>query len=700
MQAPLADRAHSLSIAPDSTPEVPDHAASTSRVGPTKDTPQRTTLASTAGQTQYLDALSEPSLGADPGYMDEEEFVPPDNNSPDSTTERSSHQRTASHAFAEPQDEPASDRQLFNLDYESFWRSKGHLGERFNSWPTIRGRTFDLFDLWKAATSQPVDPAERDWEVVAEKLGFDWVQLDGVEHELAHYFEEHLGVFEAEMVDYDDGSESTEEDENGDESVEEDESFATPEPEVPGEQSGRDVVDEGALGPSRQPFNSSPPKLSSLKRTQGAASLAYPEAEPKRRRVDRSTEIPSMPDHKNGTTSLAYPMEPRRRRFDRSTEISSTPDHKNGTAHLRKSSVSAAVSPSDRKFSTLPRSSRSPAATRRPMGSPLVPEARKAVAEPETQDFHYDAQTQNVVPYSHPSAADRSKGQPEADITAAQQRTLESEGLVEVISSPRTFKKARGAAHNSPLRRQLAQDPFLDSPDNQPTPKPQFGKGRNPLLPPRVPTATNKRRSLPWSRDGEAGPEPKPAEQPAPGPAEQPALGPVAATVRPKFIRPPGSDELSSPAARGARTPGAQADSPDADAAPIPASCDPREIKYLREVLREWERRGYARDVALRGLDATTWAADIISDDVIKRLERGKAIPENWWGVWTEADDRYLAIADYREPDPPNIDAERYERRVQRAKDRLARKFDANCMRDRRHWLSMKHALQEANIQL
>lgn len=117
-------------------------------------------------------------------------------------------------------------------------------------------------------------------------------------------------------------------------------------------------------------------------------------------------------------------------------------------------------------------------------------------------------------------------------------------------------------------------------------------------------------------------------------------------------------------------------------------------------MLRDWERRGYARDVALRGLDATTWTRDDISGDVIKLLQRGEPVPDDWFGVWTEADDRRLNIVDNCEVRPPNIDPARLARRRHRALRRLQDKFDTDCMKDRRHWLSMKHALEEAKMQL
>lgn len=120
----------------------------------------------------------------------------------------------------------------------------------------------------------------------------------------------------------------------------------------------------------------------------------------------------------------------------------------------------------------------------------------------------------------------------------------------------------------------------------------------------------------------------------------------------------------------------------------------------MRGVLRDWERRGYARDVALRGLDATTWARDDISNDVIELLQHGKPVPDDWYGVWTEADDKRLNIVDDCEVRPPKIDPERRARRRDRALRHLQKKFDDDDMKKRRHWLRMKHALEEAKMQL
>ncbi|KAI1798795.1 TRF2-interacting telomeric protein/Rap1 C terminal domain-containing protein [Daldinia bambusicola] len=173
-------------------------------------------------------------------------------------------------------------KEQFVRDYQIYLESKGL---RLSPWFTVKGRTFDLWSLWSAVASQNMDPSERDWQQIAEKLGFDWVQHETVHDEIRKCYEEHLAEFE-EMweifnADTDNDSED-DEDENDDEDDDAGLSNEEPLPLLP-------------IIPSRKrPFDAQ----------HSLSDHTYPEPSPKRRRIDRDTEIPSTPDQKNRTSNL------------------------------------------------------------------------------------------------------------------------------------------------------------------------------------------------------------------------------------------------------------------------------------------------------------------------------------------------------------------------------------------------------------
>ncbi|OTB10758.1 hypothetical protein K445DRAFT_322661 [Daldinia sp. EC12] len=164
----------------------------------------------------------------------------------------------------------------FLRDYQIYAKTTGL---QFVPWITIRGRTFDLWSLWDAVASQKMDPSERDWQQIAEKLGFDWVQHETVHDEIRKCYEKYLGEFEEVWEDFDAYTEN-------DSADDEDEN----------ELSTNDLL---------LPLPSSIPSLKrSFDAQHSSSDHTYPERSPKRRRIDRGTEIPSTPDHKNGTSNL------------------------------------------------------------------------------------------------------------------------------------------------------------------------------------------------------------------------------------------------------------------------------------------------------------------------------------------------------------------------------------------------------------
>ncbi|KAI8964524.1 TRF2-interacting telomeric protein/Rap1 C terminal domain-containing protein [Daldinia sp. FL1419] len=186
-------------------------------------------------------------------------------------------------------------REQFYRDYQVYVKTKNiPLVHRI----TIQGHTFDLWELWQAITSPEVDPNERDWKQIAKNLNFNWIQNEAIHVEIRDYFNKYLAGFEGVLKSFDDATDDDAEDEIEDESEDE------------GEDEGEDESgDEGEDGISlRESLPSLPPIRAPLKRsfdTQHSPSdNTYPQSTPKRRKIDRDTEIPSTPDDINKTSSL------------------------------------------------------------------------------------------------------------------------------------------------------------------------------------------------------------------------------------------------------------------------------------------------------------------------------------------------------------------------------------------------------------
>ncbi|KAI0851155.1 TRF2-interacting telomeric protein/Rap1 C terminal domain-containing protein [Daldinia vernicosa] len=198
--------------------------------------------------------------------------------------------QTTPQAPAQESEEPADDsdqsfpndismKEQFLCDYQAYVEVEGL---QFVPWVTIKGRTFELWDLWQAVASQKMDSSERDWQQIAERLGFDWVQHETIPDEIREYYEKYLAAFEEIWESFD----ADTADDSEDEEAEEDEEDSN----------------------ARELLPSSPPIMPSLKRSFDAhrspSDHTYPQPSPKRRRINRDAEIPSTPDHVNKTSDL------------------------------------------------------------------------------------------------------------------------------------------------------------------------------------------------------------------------------------------------------------------------------------------------------------------------------------------------------------------------------------------------------------
>ncbi|KAI1387208.1 TRF2-interacting telomeric protein/Rap1 C terminal domain-containing protein [Hypoxylon trugodes] len=485
----------------------------------------------------------------------------------------------ASPSFEQLNSNDMSMRGQFYRDYRMFLPEH----EALIPWHTIKGRTFELWDLWQAIVAQKMEPSERDWHLIAETLGYDWVLHDTVHDELRKCYDDYLAAFEDYCIEFTNAvnaSDASDDDEEGEE--------------------------DGQA--SEVPLPSSPPVVPSLKRSFDTHRLssdhAYPESSPKRRKIARDTEIPSTPDTVNGTSRLR-----------RQSGVDETPT-------VRRSVLPVIDDETEENES-------------RDIiqDLPTLPRAGKKPVEPETQDFRFDPETQNVTFETQENVDMESQ----FNITPSQQLRQESDAvsIEDEAASPTPKAKTRNANPGSSILRKRARNPFRQDSDDETSGPPESNQTIN------IPTDTAivikaKRRSLPKSFTQRNSPAPGPST--AISPREQAQPRPI---HRPVPVR----------------------ETPD-------------------DVIDRFGSLGYPRDIVLRALRATTWRLGD-AGHVMEKLKRGEELPQKTHGVWTQRDDDTLQLITSAEP-PKD---EKEERKRARARKRLELKHGPELMELRRKYL-------------
>ncbi|ETS78114.1 hypothetical protein PFICI_10176 [Pestalotiopsis fici W106-1] len=521
-----------------------------------------------------------------------------------------------------------------------------------NYWPTIQGRAIDLWDLWQSVQAQKVEFVERDWERVAEDLEFDWVALPTVTDEIRQCYESHLLEFEKMVENFFATSENGEDD---------------TQQEVTDSQEVAQPMLLPVNTQSDSHFNSSPPKQPSRKRAREA-----------------ETAIAS---------GLAYPESPRKRtKLRRDSEIPSTPDDKNGTVHLRQAARGKA-SPQLGAQPVLPRSSHSLMSKlywkqierevqEQIKESIALSSARKAMVEPETQDFQFG--TQEMDDFGEEFSEEDGQERETQRVTPSEQ--LRSE--LDAENRRRTLNRV------SPLPDDAAESSFLDNyePDffgEMDTPEPSFAHRPNPVLSRVAMQPPNKRRSLPASFTRDNRPSPY-GRMSMPGPARMSSGAPtpfrqwISSTPQPQQAQRPEWTTYTPQPQPPRRSEWMSTPQPQAQSARRAQS----KAEELADVVEYWVALGYSPDIARRSLEATTWESSL-AGRIMQFLKDGNAMPTNWEGVWTPRDDENLILID--SPGQPRDDRE--IRKRAKAADRLVTKHGEQRMELRRKWLYTRSTL-------
>ncbi|KAK3291368.1 uncharacterized protein B0H64DRAFT_349412 [Chaetomium fimeti] len=481
---------------------------------------------------------------------------------------------------------PAPPKTTPVLSREEFWRTFNEFNELNcvlpGPWVQIDHQAVDIWDLWRCATAEP-DHSFRDWEVIAESLGFDWIAEPHVLVHLKIAFEKHLLEFETTLKEFDQWDEEDEEEagEGGEEEVEEvEEEEEEEEKEVEeveeeeeerregekgveeeeddeeieeGDEEGVMVEeaedDETASQESDANFVSSPPI--NLKRARVLSRTPFSSSVRKRPRYDPDVEVPETPET----------------RTERAGQ---------GVAGAR-AAASNQHTPTRRPRHT------------QPARQPAEPEAQYSRPIPQ-----YDGTEDDVL--LTPSQQLRS----EIEATAFQEEPSRSAPGGTSSAQP-LFISDDDETSNS--------DDGFESVDNLPVRAPPPRDRENP-----------HQRTLPWAKDK--------GKQPATATPQPPPLArttPTTATTQPT----PRNQPLSTPHPR----------TPTHTHTPTPPNPPPDPGPILKHFLK---LNRYPPTLIARAVRATTCHFHN-TEIVLDSLVLGKGVPADMPGVWTEGDDRVLS---------------------------------------------------------
>ncbi|KAI1260140.1 hypothetical protein F5Y18DRAFT_406394 [Xylariaceae sp. FL1019] len=451
-----------------------------------------------------------------------------------------------------------TEKEQFINDY-NIWLENNHRDP--GPGPTIRGKDISLWELWRAVTSKKMVLAELDWQQVAEDMGFNWLESPSIPDEVRQCYESYLAEFAEAISGFDADTDDTDDVSSDEDSSEENSS------EIRDNSSDRySQVD------IEEPMASSPPLRTSRKRSIDA-DLPIPEKTPrqilsKRRKTDPSGEIPSTPEYINGTANLRHLSDPDKRQYTPHQTF-----HTPGDGTQKEEDEETGDQLAD--LPNLPR-----------IGNRT---------EPETQDFHFDPDTQANARGGTPMDVENDT---QMTNTPSQQLQRESDDITSPerqIESPPSISLRRKTVQSTPTPGRKTKVPFLpdESDDDLLLGMDSGGKGDYSRRPHHLLAATLRASKSPQSPSSNPNPTSQSLSARKPSPKSKPKSPPV-------------DDE-------------------------------PDEIKERFIML------GYPEDIVVRSLQATSWNAGD-AGYVMEVLKRGEPLPRNTTGVWTQRDDDALKL--------------------------------------------------------
>ncbi|KAJ9132148.1 Telomeric repeat-binding factor 2-interacting protein 1 [Pleurostoma richardsiae] len=529
---------------------------------------------------------------------------------------------------------PPTVKEQFYKDLQAYIYATG---EEIALFPKVNGRVVDLWDLWNTITQQNMEPDDRDWEEIAEKLGFNWVDSPDVTRQLKDVYESTLGNFEREIEAFGREEESGDSDEDGEARGDEDSPSEITDIDVP--RPDTDVVQE-----SSQPHNS---------------ETNIPSSPPLPRGLKRSAQI-DLPSVDLGFSS--EPVRKRRLRFSRESEIPSTPDRRASLALRADRYVSPGLG-----TTSSPSNSRPSA-------------ARKArFIEPETQDFGYGHDENKDTEFLRES---------QYDVTPSQQLRSESDAVTPIpLSLPRLPSKAStgtrrinsGASSSTP-RAVVANTQALRSLGTS-AHRRHTGPQDGSLASKADTSSTAPRRSMPITSTKAGGNQTlKVDTQTTSGEPSSRNTGTVLSRVRPPI------------AVSASHT------ATDATASANGSVAKQNHEEIPEEIVERYVSMGYETNDVITALKATNMQPGYPTSVVVQSLAEKKGIPSHHEGVWTERDDRGLKLVDEyakssakgKRKEGEETREERLRRaKAERERARLEHKHGLDRMEARRGWFEL-----------
>jgi hypothetical protein len=590
--------------------------------------PENTTLLSTAMQAPVDDEL--PVLGDEEDEEEEEETgeeEEPVQEEPEPIVDAGDEdeepipeklacaidRREEEEGSAAPQDDDVGRTQYYTaptsqqnsplLSKEEFWPVINHYNDSEGKnvmpvpWVQIGHHVVDLWDLWRCATAEP--QFSRDWAVVAEALGFDWISEPHMPGELKAAFEKHLLDLEnrvrAFLRDDEEQGEETQKGEEEEEGsgVEEREEVIAEEVEEEFEAVEDEEMREqtASQAPSLN-FKSSPPVIGAKRTRRLSATLHFGSVR-KRPRYDVSSEIPETPET----------------RTERAGQ---------GTAAAR-AAAAGQETPS-----------------RRPRVVPQTEQQLKSAAPAQFDGSDGDDGDNNRL-----SPSQQLLSEIEAVSSAQGPSQGPSQDLPRIPSSPNrplpsverdddeTSESSDAFESPSKLPVRSHPNPTVHEPDGIPRRRtlPWAKDGSNHGILPNLSEAP-RRRTLPWAEAEKKG-----RQQASNTPRPPPRTFMTATTT---LAQPASTPHIHIPATRTTQAP-----PPASLSSKPPASTPKNQPLDPAPLVHHFISQGYAPHLVVCAVKAST-CREPKAQIILNSLSQGKGIPADVRGVWTEEDDRLL----------------------------------------------------------
>lgn len=506
-------------------------------------------------------------------------------------------------------------------------------------WVQIGSHSIDFWDLWRSATTDEEDeeefedsPSSRDWEVVCERLGLDWVEEPGVVGKVRGAFERWFGDFEAALRGFEEEAEEEEEEEEeegGKDEEEQDEIDRENDQEHDEAEDDSNSSQVYETAPTGMPgFESSPPVLGRKRMFNEirGSSVSLGSSVNKRRRYDPSSEIPFTPEkpspqaRQNGTSPMAE-------------KVDETPTRRLQASLARRQKAPVEPGTQHSQSDLLPR--------RR--NGLLVLESRNSQfngAEDEEDEEDLQNPSQQLlseVDVRSPSLATREV----VGLRSSPNRQLPSVERNEMTESSDGF----GTPMQAPPRLDrhvAAREPLSASDTNRPhrALPASWSKGRQPAssdnlspLPSRPPAPP--RPGVSWTPNRPPQPSTAPLNQPQPN---------LSATRPPPSIPPTNTSfthREPKPFPQPLSRPWPLTQSCHPSPTPSSTAHPPRAIIDPTPLIIYYTSLGHPQPAVVRAIKATNFR-ETNADIVLRSLAQGRGIPEDIAGVWTDEDDVWV----------------------------------------------------------